>query len=76
LLNAIAAVVIGATSLFAGRGTAWSALLGVLVIGSISNGMDLIGLSSATKFMITGVVLLFAVIVDATSRRARSATGI
>lgn len=76
LLNAIAAVVIGGTSLFGGRGTAWSALLGVLVIGAISNGMDLIGLSSATKFMITGVVLLFAVIVDATSRRARSATGL
>ena len=42
LLNAIAAAVIGGTSLFGGRGSAWSALLGALVIGSIANGMDLL----------------------------------
>jgi D-xylose transport system permease protein len=71
LLNAIAAVVIGGTSLFGGRGYAWSALLGLLVIGAISNGMDLLGLSSATKFMITGAVLLLAVITDSVSRRGR-----
>ena len=47
LLNSIAAAVIGGTSLFGGRGSAWSALLGALVIGSISNGMDLKGLDSA-----------------------------
>jgi D-xylose transport system permease protein len=76
LLNAIAAVVIGGTSLFGGRGNAWSALLGVLVIGGISNGMDLLGLSSATKFMITGAVLLLAVTVDAASRRGRASAGI
>ncbi len=44
LLNAIAAAVIGGTSLFGGRGTVWAALLGALVIGSISNGMDLLTL--------------------------------
>jgi D-xylose transport system permease protein len=75
LLNAIAAVVIGGTSLFGGRGYAWSALLGMLVIGAISNGMDLLGLSSATKFMITGAVLLLAVITDSVSRRGRQAAG-
>jgi D-xylose transport system permease protein len=75
LLNAIAAVVIGGTSLFGGRGSAWSALLGILVIGSISNGMDLVGLTSSTKFMITGAVLLVAVTVDAVSRRGREAAG-
>jgi D-xylose transport system permease protein len=75
LLNAIAAVVIGGTSLFGGRGRAYSALLGILVIGSISNGMDLLGLDSSVKLMITGAVLLAAVTVDALARRGREATG-
>lgn len=70
LLNAIAAAVIGGTSLFGGRGTAWSALLGALVIGSISNGMDLLALSSSIKFMVTGAVLLAAVTLDSTARRS------
>jgi D-xylose transport system permease protein len=72
LLNAIAAAVIGGTSLFGGRGTAWSALLGALVIGSISNGMDLLALASSVKFMITGAVLLVAVSLDAVARQPRS----
>jgi D-xylose transport system permease protein len=76
LLDAIAAVVIGGTSLFGGRGNAWSALLGVLVLGGISNGMDLVGFSSDDKFMITGAVLLLAVTVDAISRRGRATAGI
>jgi D-xylose transport system permease protein len=75
LLNAIAAAVIGGTSLFGGRGTAWSALLGALVIGSISNGMDLKALDSDVKFMVTGAVLLLAVTVDATARRGRRLAG-
>jgi D-xylose transport system permease protein len=75
LLNAIAAAVIGGTSLFGGRGTAWSALLGALVIGSISNGMDLKGLESSQKFMVTGAVLLLAVTLDATARRGRRSSG-
>ena len=56
---------IAGTSLFGGRGSVWSALLGALVIGSISNGMDLLGLDSSVKFMITGGVLLAAVTLDA-----------
>jgi D-xylose transport system permease protein len=72
LLNAIAGPVIAGTSLFGGRGTVWSALLGALVIGSISNGMDLLGLESSVKFMITGGVLLAAVTLDAVTRRQRS----
>lgn len=75
LLNAIAAAVIGGTSLFGGRGTVWAALLGALVIGSISNGMDLQGYASPIKFLVTGGVLLLAVTVDALSRRSRKATG-
>ncbi len=72
LLSAIAAVVIGGTSLFGGRGSLWSALLGALVIGSISNGMDLLALASPVKLMITGAVLIIAVIFDASVRRKRA----
>jgi D-xylose transport system permease protein len=75
LLNAIAAAVIGGTSLFGGRGSAWSALLGALVIGSIANGMDLLGQTSDVKYMVTGAVLLLAATIDAVSRRGRHAAG-
>jgi D-xylose transport system permease protein len=75
LLLAIAGPVIAGTSLFGGRGSVWTALLGALVIGSISNGMDLLALSSAVKFMVTGGVLLLAVIVDAIARQQRQAAG-
>jgi D-xylose transport system permease protein len=75
LLLAIAGPVIAGTSLFGGRGTVWSALLGALVIGSISNGMDLLALESSVKFMVTGGVLLAAVIVDALARQQRQASG-
>jgi D-xylose transport system permease protein len=75
LLLAIAGPVIAGTSLFGGRGSVWTALMGALVIGSISNGMDLLALSSAVKFMVTGGVLLLAVLVDAIARQQRSATG-
>jgi D-xylose transport system permease protein len=71
LLLAIAGPVIAGTSLFGGRGYVWSALLGAVVIGSISNGMDLLALDSDVKFMITGAVLLGAVIIDAVTRRRR-----
>jgi D-xylose transport system permease protein len=75
LLLAIAGPVIAGTSLFGGRGSIWSALLGALVIGSISNGMDLLALESSVKFMVTGGVLLAAVIVDALARQQRQAAG-
>ena len=73
LLLAIAGPVIAGTSLFGGRGYIWSALLGAVVIGSISNGMDLLALDSDVKFMITGAVLLGAVTIDAVTRRRRQA---
>lgn len=75
LLNAIAAAVIGGTSLFGGRGSVWSALLGVLVIQSIANGLDLTSQPSSVKFMITDAVLLIAVGLDAIGRRGREAAG-
>lgn len=74
-LNAIAAAVIGGTSLFGGRGSAWSALLGVLVIMAISNGLTLLNLSSSLRYMITGAVLAIAVIVDSLARKSRASHG-
>jgi D-xylose transport system permease protein len=74
LLFAIAGPVIAGTSLFGGRGFVWSALLGAIVIGSISNGMDLLGLESDIKFIITGGVLLAAVTIDAATRLHREPT--
>jgi D-xylose transport system permease protein len=74
-LNAIAAAVIGGTSLFGGRGSAYSALLGGVVILSIQNGMNLLGVESDIKFLVTGGVLLLAATVDALSRRGRQAAG-
>jgi D-xylose transport system permease protein len=74
-LNAIAAAVIGGTSLFGGRGSAYSALLGILVIQSISSGLTLLNLDSSIRYMITGAVLLLAVIIDSLSRRSRASHG-
>jgi D-xylose transport system permease protein len=75
LLLAIAGPVVAGTSLFGGRGSVWTALLGALVIQSISNGMDLLALESSVKFMVTGAVLLLAVVIDALARRQRQAAG-
>lgn len=74
-LTAIAAAVIGGTSLFGGRGSAFSALLGVIVITAIANGLILLNLESDVRYMVTGGVLLLAVTLDAVSRRARTAHG-
>ncbi|PKW27745.1 sugar ABC transporter permease [Phycicoccus duodecadis] len=74
-LNAIAAAVIGGTSLFGGRGSAYSALLGIVVIFSISNGLALLSVSSDVRFVVTGAVLLLAVVIDSLSRRSRAAHG-
>jgi D-xylose transport system permease protein len=75
-LNAIAAAVIGGTSLFGGRGRISSALLGALVIMGVDNGMGLLGLSSGAKFVVTAVVLLAAVTVDSVARRGRTRSGV
>ncbi len=74
-LNAIAAAVIGGTSLFGGRGSAYSALLGIIVIQSISSGLTLLDLSSSLRYMITGGVLAVAVIIDSLARRSRVSHG-
>ncbi|WP_052868575.1 sugar ABC transporter permease [Streptomyces niger] len=75
LMNVIAAAVIGGTSLFGGRGKIWSALLGMLVIQSIQQGLNLLGMASEIQFMITGAVLLAAVVIDSISRRTQKTAG-
>ncbi|WP_329360261.1 sugar ABC transporter permease [Streptomyces sp. NBC_01483] len=75
LLNAIAAAVIGGASLFGGRGTTWSAALGMLIIQSIASGMALTDTPAAVQFVITGGVLFAAVLIDSLSRRSQKAHG-
>jgi D-xylose transport system permease protein len=74
-LNAIAAAVIGGTSLFGGRGGAYSAVLGIIVIQSIASGLTLLNLSASLRFMITGAVLAIAVIIDSLARQSRVSHG-
>ncbi|MEJ0012752.1 MAG: sugar ABC transporter permease [Bauldia sp.] len=75
-LYCIAAAVIGGTSLFGGRGKAISALLGGLIIASIDNGMGLLGISAAARYVVTGVVLVVAVTIDALASRGRASSGL
>jgi D-xylose transport system permease protein len=74
-LNAIAAAVIGGTSLFGGRGRVSDAILGALVVGSVQNGLDLLGQPAPIKNIATGVILVIAVVIDALGRRRRLARG-
>jgi D-xylose transport system permease protein len=73
VLYAVAAAVIGGTSLFGGRGKALHGVLGGVVIAAIANGMGLLGLSAASQYMVTALVLLIAVTIDALTRRGRVA---
>jgi len=75
LLQAIAAAVIGGVSLFGGRGSVWTILLGALIIQSLENGLDLKSQGTEIKDMTEGAVLAIAVIVDALVRRAQARSG-
>jgi D-xylose transport system permease protein len=75
LLNAIAAAVIGGVSLFGGRGSVWAIVLGVLIIGSLVNGLALLSQGTDVSEMVEGAVLLIAVTVDALVRRAQARSG-
>jgi D-xylose transport system permease protein len=74
VLNAVAAAVIGGTSLFGGRGKMLHALIGGLVVGVINNGLELLGMSSDYQLMWTALVLLAAILVDRLTRRGQTAT--
>jgi D-xylose transport system permease protein len=71
LLYAIAAAVIGGTSLFGGRGKPIHAILGGVVIAAIANGLGLLGMGAAATYMVTGLVLLAAIMVDSVARRGQ-----
>ncbi|MER5854078.1 sugar ABC transporter permease [Streptomyces sp. NPDC059688] len=75
LMNAIAAAVIGGTSLFGGRGRTWNALLGVLVIVSIQYGLQLESIAEPVKYMITAAVLLTTVVIDSVTRKTQKTAG-
>jgi D-xylose transport system permease protein len=75
LLSAIAAAVIGGVSLFGGRGSAWAIVLGVLIIGSLGNGLALKSQPTEVKEIVEGLVLLVAVTVDAVVRRLQARSG-
>jgi D-xylose transport system permease protein len=75
LLDAIAAAVIGGTSLFGGRGNVRDAVVGALLISAIANGIDLVGYSPSTRFIVTGIILLAAVTLDTVLRRRQAAVG-
>jgi D-xylose transport system permease protein len=75
LLDAISAAVIGGTSLFGGRGEVRSALIGALVIATVSNGLDTAGYKTGTIYIVTGVILLLAVTLDTIARRLQVRSG-
>ena len=74
VLYGIAGAVIGGTSLFGGRGKVLHGVLGGLVIAAIDNGMGLLGFSAAAKNIVTAIVLVAAVTIDAVTRRNRPST--
>jgi D-xylose transport system permease protein len=75
LIDAIAAAVIGGTSLFGGRGEVKNALFGALVIATIANGLNTLNLTQGVIFITTGCILLFAVTLDTILRRRQRAAG-
>ena len=75
LLDAISAAVIGGTSLFGGRGEVRSALIGALVIATVSNGLDTAGYKTGTIYIVTGIILLLAVTLDTVARRLQVRSG-
>jgi ribose transport system permease protein len=71
-INAIAAIVIGGTSIAGGEGAAWRTLLGVLLLTLIGNGFNLLNLNPLYQQAFTGLIILIAVAIDAWSRQQRS----
>ena len=68
-LNAIAACVIGGTSLMGGRGTVFGAILGALIMQRLDNGMSLLNFENYLQFIVKGTVLVAAVGIDMLGRR-------
>jgi len=73
-LDAIAAVVIGGTSLMGGEGKISGTLIGAFIMGILRNGLNLLGLSSFTQQIVIGSVIILAVLIDMTLRKDRKLT--
>ncbi len=71
-LDAIAATVIGGTSLMGGEGTLGGALIGALIMGVLRNGLNLLGVSSFLQQIVIGVVIIVAVLIDTALKRGRA----
>jgi ribose transport system permease protein len=71
LLDAIAAVVVGGTSLFGGRGGIPNTIIGLFVLGVLNNGLDHIDIDSFLKVLIRGLILLMALVVNVYAQRLR-----
>jgi len=72
LLTVIAAIILGGTSLFGGRGSVWGTLLAVLILGTLNNGLTLLNISSFWQDVTKGAVLLLAVGLDQLRVRVQS----
>jgi len=70
-LDAIAATVIGGTSLFGGEGTLVGALIGALIMGVLRNGLNLLDVSSFVQQLVIGIVIIAAVLIDTALKRGR-----
>ncbi|WP_425053533.1 ABC transporter permease [Psychromarinibacter sp. S121] len=75
LLTAIAAVVLGGTSLFGGRGGIGNTVVGLLVLGVLNNGLDLIQIDSFLKILIRGLILLAALVINVYAQRLKESAG-
>jgi ribose transport system permease protein len=75
LLDAIAAVVVGGTSLFGGRGGIGNTIIGVLILGVLNNGLDHVDIDSFLKILIRGLILLAALVINVYAQRLRTVRG-
>ncbi|HEY9344901.1 MAG TPA: ABC transporter permease [Inquilinus sp.] len=75
LLDAIAAVVVGGTSLFGGRGGIGNTIVGVLILGVLNNGLDHVDIDSFLKILIRGLILLAALVINVYAQRLRTVRG-
>jgi ribose transport system permease protein len=73
LLDAIAAVVVGGTSLFGGRGGIGNTIIGLLILGVLNNGLDHVEIDSFLKILIRGLILLAALIINVYVQKVRDA---
>jgi ribose transport system permease protein len=72
LLDAIAAVVVGGTSLFGGRGGIGNTIVGLFVLGVLNNGLDHVNIDSFLKILIRGLILLAALVINVYAQRLRT----